>query len=532
VLEIEAGPEVRVVSEADPRSRGWGWLVAGVSACSALAAGGYRIGYTPLWRDEAATKEIAGRSVSRLLATLPHNDAVHGAYYLVIHVVMRLLGTSAAALRLPSLIAMAVTSAVVALIARDLAREAGAPFAGLTGLAAGVVFSINPFTIAYAQTARSYAIVTMLATIATYLLLKAVRGESRAWPAYGAVVALTGLFNLFGLLIVVAHGLSLLAVGRRPKGIALWSRWLFAVVIAGLISVPVLLPAYAQRGQLSWMSAIPPWWPDFMVFIHCATGNAELTVPIVALAIVGIVAETVAAGGRLTLGPSIIAVPWLLGPPLLLLTVSQIRCVWNGRYVEFCLPASAILIAWGLNWLARALAATPLLRLHLAWLPILAVPVVLFAALGPTAAAFRDSRPDNLLGESGIIARNARPGDIIFYLPLNERIVSTPYPGPFRELRDIALALSPVASNTLYGTDVSAAELEKRFVRVTRVWVVASSEVDYLKTSGITPDDAEEGRMLSGMRAVHQWRDGDTMLVLYTKVRRPHGHHSRVLRHR
>lgn len=69
-----------------------------------------------------------------------------------------------------------------------------------------------------------------------------------------------------------------------------------------------------------------------MVFIHGATGSIGLTLPIAALAITGIAAETLAARGRLTLGPSAVAVPWLLAPPVLLLTVSQIHCVWNGRY--------------------------------------------------------------------------------------------------------------------------------------------------------------------------------------------------------
>jgi hypothetical protein len=39
---------------------------------------------------------------------MPHDDVVHGAYYLVVHYVIRLLGSSNHALRLPSVLAMAV----------------------------------------------------------------------------------------------------------------------------------------------------------------------------------------------------------------------------------------------------------------------------------------------------------------------------------------------------------------------------------------------------------------------------------------
>jgi len=525
MLGTEAGRENHVTSRDDAprRDRRWGWLAAGISACLALAVGGYRIGQAPLWRDEAATKEIAGRSAGQIFSTLPHDDVVHGAYYLVIHVVMRVLGSSGADLRIPSLIAMAVTSAVVALITADLTRQAGAPYAGLTGLAAGAVFAILPSTIGYSQMARSYALVTMLATIATYLLLKAVGGGFWRWLAYGLAIALTGLFNLFGLLIVVAHGLSLLAAGRRlgePKGTtarSVWSRWLLAVVPAGLISVPVLLYAYAQRGQLGWMSGRPAWWSNFMAFVHSGTGTNGLTVPIVVLVIAGIAAEAVATRGKLTLGPSAIAAPWLLAPPVLLLTVSQVHAVWDIRYTEFCVPAVAALIAWGLNWVARLIAATPLRRVHVAWLPVAVIPALLLVPLGPAQASARYSRPDNLLAESNIIARNARPGDIVFYFPINDRIVSMPYPGPWRELRDIALAESPVASNTLYGINVGSAELKKRFVHVTRVWVVTSSEVNYFSTGRATPLDLEEEHLISGMHVIHQWRDSDTELVLYGK---------------
>jgi hypothetical protein len=57
-------------------------LIAVVPALLGLATGGYRLGRVPLWRDEAATKAIASRRVIQILATMPHDDLVHGAYYL------------------------------------------------------------------------------------------------------------------------------------------------------------------------------------------------------------------------------------------------------------------------------------------------------------------------------------------------------------------------------------------------------------------------------------------------------------------
>ena len=82
-------------------------LVPLVPGVLGLITGIYHLGVPPLWRDEAATKAIAGRPVGQILATMPHDDVVHGAYYLVVHVFIRLFGNSDGALRLPSALAAA-----------------------------------------------------------------------------------------------------------------------------------------------------------------------------------------------------------------------------------------------------------------------------------------------------------------------------------------------------------------------------------------------------------------------------------------
>lgn len=487
-------------------------LITLIPAALALAIGGYHIGNAPLWRDEAATLAISDRSLSQILATLPHDDAVHGVYYLVIHVVILMAGTSATALRVPSLIAMAVASAFTALVTRDLVRTADGPYPGLTGAAAGAVFAITPSTAGYAQEARSYAIVTALGMIATFLLLRALREGGRWWIGYGVAIALTGLFNLFGALIIVPHAVTLLIAKRRDLTTIGW-RWLVAAGVGCVVMLPIVVLGWSQRGALGWM-AKPAWWSNFVAYIHGATGTPELTWPLVALAVLGVAVEL---SSRRSLGPAAVAVPLFLLPPVVLLTVSQVRPMWDIRYVEFAVPGFAILLAWGMNALARLLARTPARAWRLAWIPLAVVPALLLAAFWSAQAQARTSRPDNLLAESRIIERNARPGDAIIYFPINDRIVSMPYPGPWRKLRDVALAQTPIASNTLYGVDVTPAQLPNRLAGVTRVWVVTSSEVNYFTTGRATPLDLAERAFLSNMHIIAQWRDGDTELVLYAR---------------
>ena len=372
--------------------RRWsGRLVIAVPAATAAVVGGYEIGGPSLWRDEAYTKDAITRPVSQIFALLGHQDAVHGAYYLLMHVIAAAAGTSAVALRFPSLCAMVIATAFTAAIGRRAADLALAQDAGrggwfdipaLTGLLSGMVFATAPFMTYYAQMARSYAIVTMFATIATYLLIRAYPdGRWRWWAAYAAAVALTGLFNLFGLLILVAHGVTLLltdarqaaqdgvavsargqaaqdgvavnargqaAQGRRIGRIPL--RWLAASAASLIVLAPLLDVAHREQKQIAWVVR-----PDFRTIeklVSDFAGSRGLVLPFALLALAGIAAACLADNWR-PLNPAAIALPWLVVPPVLLIGGSFIKPVYVERYVEFCLPALAILVGTGLVGLIR-----------------------------------------------------------------------------------------------------------------------------------------------------------------------------------
>jgi mannosyltransferase len=530
-----AEPGQAVPKEPKGLARWADWLVIAVPAVTALVVGGYEIGGPSLWRDEAYTRDAITRPVGKIFALLAHTDAVHGAYYLLMHFVVGVIGTSATALRFPSLCAMVVATAFTAAIGRRAATLAQTPDAAgrgralipaLTGLLSGLVFATAPFMTYYAQMARSYAIVTMFATIASYLLLRAYPGGGwRWWSAYGAAVALTGLFNVFGLLILVAHGVTLLLtattgparpgrrIGRLPVG------WLAASAAAVIVLIPFLSITYSQRGQISWLTR-----PDFETLASLGrdfAGSNGLIVVFGLLALGGIAACCLADDWR-PLNPAAIALPWLVVPPFLLIAVSFVDPVYDQRYVEFCLPALAILVASGLVGLVR-LAFSPRLReAGRAWLPLAVAAVVAVGLavllVGPQGTIRQTSqRPDNLRLASAIVAANERPGDVVFYLPLNARVLGTGYPVPFRKLRDIAAARSAIASNTLAGTEISSpALLASRFTNVQRVWVV-SGQANGKFPVPYTRIDKEKLALLAGagLHVLHRWRAGEVLLTLY-----------------
>ena len=497
------------------------WLAVAVAVLAGLVSGGYRLGTPSPWRDEAATVDAAQRSVAQIFALLAHVDVVNGTYYLLIHPVIMIWGSSPGAIRAPSVVAMALAAGFTAALGRRLAAAACLPSPAFTGLLAGLLLAAAPQATRYAQEARAYGIVAMLATLASYLLVRALADDRwRWWAGYGAALACAGLFNLFSLLLIVAHGLSLLAlrtgpVATRPPGRQL-RRWASAAGAALAVLMPLLVAGYRQRVQVAWLTR--PGWNVASSLVQGFAGSHAAVVPVALLALAGAVAGLVPRCGA-ALTPGVIAVPWLAAPPVILLTVSQVHPLFTVRYVEFSEPALALLCAAGLSWLA-ALAArvpNPPLAHRLAWLPPVAIMVLLGVLLaGPQQAIRRpDARVDNLRWASTVLARHELPGDAVLYVPSSRRILSMAYPEPWRRLRDVALGRSPDAAATLEGTEVSPAVLRQRFAGVRRVWLVTIRGVPHPPPDSRT--DHAKIAMIRQLQLVGRWRAGAVMLRLYAR---------------
>jgi mannosyltransferase len=512
-------------------ARGWRRWLPGAAcvlgpALVTLLVTGYRLGSVSLWRDEAYTIEAARRSAGQIFALLRHTDAVNSSYYLLLHPVVVLAGPSEAAVRLPSVLAMTVTAGVTAAIGRRLALLAGLPAPALTGAIAGLLFAAAPLVTRYAQEARSYALVAMMATIATYLLLRALAGTGwRWWGGYSLAIALAGLFNLLALLLVAAHGVTLLIIrsrraaaipaGAPPVSVRL-ARWLAAVAAAGVVLSPLLALGYLQRQQIGWLGK-----PGLRAAVDLAAsfaGSKLLAAPFGLVALAGLAAG-LAARPPVRVPPAAVALPWLVLPPLILLAVSQVSPVYDGRYVVYCLPALALLGAAGLSWLAQV-AASPRFGIGPAagWLPALVIGTGLAALLVAPQQQVRSgsSRPDNLREAAAILAGRERPGDAVFYLPPNMRVMGLGYPAPFRPLRDVTQARSPVAAANLIGTSVDPAVLASRLTGVTRVWVVTGSANHRLPPAR-TPIERAELAVTGQWRLAGRWTAGMVGLRLYQR---------------
>jgi mannosyltransferase len=338
-------------------------------------------------------------------------------------------------------------------------------------------------------------------------------------------VALTGLFNIFGLLILAAHGITLLlssargqtGSGRRAGRIPL--RWLAVSAAAVLVLGPLLGLASRQQVQIAWLNR--PNLNAMQRLLITFAGSRPLIVPFTLLALAGLLAAW-RADRWPPLNPAAVALPWLIVPPFVLIAASFVKPVYYIRYVEFCLPALAIIAGAGLTGLVRLAAVTPLGRLRLgrhrlAWLPAALVVAVLAVLLAGPQQAMRQTaaRPDNLRLASAIVAGHEQPGDVVFYIPATMHVLGTAYPAPFSRLRDIARNESATASATLTGTEItSPAVLKSRFTDVRRVWVVTGAST-YKFPAPSTRADKEKMALLAGMHILHRWQAGEVMLTLF-----------------
>ncbi|GHB21221.1 hypothetical protein GCM10010377_08650 [Streptomyces viridiviolaceus] len=479
-----------------------------------LAIGLWGVNRGGMWRDEAVTFQVARRTVPQIWRLLHGVDAVHGLYYLLMHAVLAVDPVPGeVVLRLPSVCGAAATAGLVAALGARLARPR-------VGLWAGLLYAVTPMAGHYAQEGRSYALVAAGAAGATLLLVRLLDGAARAWWPYGLVVAVTCLLHELAVLVLCAHAVTL-ALARAGR--AVWWRWCRAVGAVGVVLAPLVIVSQGQAAQVGWLP-VPGWGSAERVLRSFAAGP---TGPVfwgcVVLVLLGL--------GRRRL--SVVAGPLMVVPPAVLMGVSQVRPVYDDRYVLYALAGAPLLVAVGGDRLAGVMGR------GLRWPGGRRVPRVRPVALAGVAAvavAFLQhlplhrvdrtpaTRADNLAGVSVLAAREIRAGDPVLFLPSIARRAALAYPAAFAGARDLALRESGPRSGTLYGREAGPVELRRRLAGADRVWVVVEP---YALGGGGRPSDASDRVKLAVVQEHFALREEHTRpganagatLRLYVRVR-------------
>lgn len=333
-----------------------------------------------LWTDELTTWDHATSSWRENLFPAYWVDASDVPYHLLMRAWVELLGSSDLALRAPSILAMTLAAALVAVLATRL-------YGARVGLFAGVIFALLPTSTRYAQEARPYALTLLVAVLATYFLVLAANRPRPWWfVAYGLAVLLLGLSHAIALVLLAGHLWVVLAFRRR-----ILARWLITASVGMFPTVALLLLGYRTVGPPSWTS-----------------DSARELVAATPMELFGVTAL-----GALLLGLALFSLPlrrsaaiytaWAVVPLLVLPLVARVTPLPLAQCLVFTLPAWA------------TLAAVALGRARAVWgVGVLAAIVVIGM---PVQAAQRgsDGHRQATRQLAGIVQYEMRSGDGVVY---------------------------------------------------------------------------------------------------------------------
>lgn len=304
-------------------------VLALLCAVAAFGVGFVDLGKRELWNDEFATWFGASLSLHQTRMFIGNIDLVHSFYYLLVRGWVLASGDSPAQLRLPSLLAVAGTAALIVAIGNRL-------FDRTTGVVGALVYAALPVTSRYAQEARSYALVTFFAVLTTWLLLRALERPLRLrWLLYGAAVVVLGWLHFVALLVLAGHLFYLWRTAATPD--RRW-QWFSSAGTATLFVLPLLVFASHQSGQISWIK--DDWAAVRKLF-------AELVGGPLMLAVVGLfLLLGVALAGRQRPAAQMLLI-WAVFPPVFGYATFTVLHLFMARYFLFAMPAACLLVAFG-----------------------------------------------------------------------------------------------------------------------------------------------------------------------------------------
>lgn len=331
-------------------STGWPWtldrgglLIVLTAVCALWLLVLPNLGLPPLWLDEAYT--IGNSRMSPLeIGRLNGGNMV--GYYVLVAPLARSV-QSEFWIRLPSVVAMTLAVPAFYALARLLLPRAHA------AIALGF-FVLNPITLSLAREARSYSFAVLLACISWWGFLKAKEAAHGTRYRVGWVLAtaLGCYMHLLFVLLVPAQLLTSWAMGRRASQPSI-APFLFSL---GLATAPLAwFATNPQAHEPSWIPAIS--WGQFRhvmsTYLGAEFGVAGLLVlPCVVLAGLTVVFTDGRWGARPADRPlALVALTWFVVPIVLLTFISFARPLLIPRYLAMVLPATALLIGVGTQYL-------------------------------------------------------------------------------------------------------------------------------------------------------------------------------------
>ena len=360
------------------------------------------IGLESLWYDENISWWLATRPTpGDLLAQWPLGTGHPPLYFAWLWTWIKWTGSvDLTVMRLSAAIPMLLAVAFVYRLAREWFGSRWA------GLAAMLMMATTGVTVYYARELRMYGLLVLLAVISWWLLRRYVdTGKRRSLLAYAVVVALMGYTHYLAAALVVAQALVVLLLYRRRFPALLAGYALAALLIAPWVPTFIAQQEAAsfragQVGAIGQFNATEPTtWDNIGDFVQLySAGQISF---LAALLVAGLALGLGRGNGSAYRRRVAMTALWLFAPVVLVLVANLAVPLFNPRYVQWIVPALALLAG-------VAVAQIP----ARGRLPLLLV-IGLSGAITHTAAFDAPKIPHREL----LTAVNARfePGDRLWY---------------------------------------------------------------------------------------------------------------------
>jgi mannosyltransferase len=424
-----------------PVTLAWG---LGLSAVTLLGLGVRLVGLDAhsFWYDEAVTQRIIEKPVVEHFRGDARDNGNPPFYTIAARVWQQAVGAGDDRLRLLSVLCGTLTVPFLGLLGRRLTTPA-------VGLVAALVYAVSPLAVEFANEARTYALLQLLAVVNAWLFVRWLSdGGTGNWAGYAATMFLCWYSHYYAAFLPLAHLLVLLAL---PWDTRRWLAWGAAMVAAALIWV-TWLPVFAtQLGTAGNLTRLAETWKvQFLATpVSYAFGRtlAWRDSPKWVLAVAGIgtlaaflIPALVGAVRAAAQRPVItLLLAWLLLPVLIPLVVAvTFKPVYSHRYAAVGLPAFAVLVAAGY----AALRPGP--RWVLAALAVGLTAVSLYRyATEPLKDDWRSATP-------AILVRH-QPGELLVFDTAIEVVTFQHYAGPNLPAGAVGLETAPADGPILYG---------------------------------------------------------------------------------
>ncbi|HEV7418417.1 MAG TPA: glycosyltransferase family 39 protein [Mycobacterium sp.] len=453
-------------------------VVVAAFAIVVSAAGAAR---PSLWFDEAATISAGTRSVPALLRLLGNVDAVHGLYYLLMHGWFAIFPATEFWTRVPSCLAVGVAAAGVVVLGRQ--------FSGRTlAVSAGIAFSILPRVTWAGIEGRPYALATACAVWLTVLAVAGARRD-RAWSWVGYALALTATtaLNLFVVLIVLPHAVTVVLTARRRSTIYWWAGWCAVAMVA---VTPFVLFTRTQIAQVRWISPLSPGTLVEVLYEQYFDLSAAFAVAAGALLAFTVVLRRFSLLDNEIRCLLTICTAWIVLPTVVLVAYSAIaEPMYYPRYLCYTSPAVALLLAVCITALARSRDRVTAI---LAVLALAATPNYLFKQRGPYAKEGMDFSQI-----ADLITERAAPDDCLIldntvtWLPGPVRSLTAARPHAYEKLTDPGRGERATDRNRLWDAHTAIWAVADQVQRCTVLWTV--SDRDHTLLDHEPPPDREPG---------------------------------------